>query len=62
MPLSIAKVETDEEALVQVCGGEDTAEHVKTIWADLLKDGRLDLSGQRLGDEKIGRLLKGLHM
>ena len=62
MPREVAEVNTDEEALTQVCGGLAMAERVKALWADMLEKKRLDVSNQRLTDADVHSLLKGLHM
>ena len=60
------EVKSDEEALVQVCGGgehgEAMAARVKLFWDDMMEKKRLDVSGQNLNDDDVKFLLKGLHM
>lgn len=51
-----------QDALVQVTGGEATADRVEALWEEIKTKNRLDLSDQGLSDDMIGRLLKGLHM
>lgn len=52
----------DADALVQVCGGEDMADKVKKLWDEMQEKKRLDVSDQRLNDDAIQRMIKGLHM
>ena len=49
-------------ALLAVCGSDSMVERVKALWDDIIQNRRLDVSGQGLTDEAVGRLLKGLHM
>lgn len=62
MPKAVADVKTDEDALRQVCGGEEMAERVRVLWEDMLEKKRLDVSNQNLTDADVHNLLKGLHM
>jgi hypothetical protein len=61
-PKEVLDIKTDEEALQQVCGGQETAEKAHKLWDEMHEKNRLDLSDQRLSDDEIGQLLKGIHM
>ena len=47
--------------LVRLCGGEEMATRVRTLWEDLIAKGRLDVSKQRLGNDDIKLLIKGIY-
>lgn len=61
MPKACA-IANDDEALVQVCGGESMAEKAKDLWEDIKAKRRLDVSDQHMTDDEVQRLIKGLHM
>eukprot|EP00966_Prymnesium_polylepis_P278624 6437175-Prymnesium_polylepis.1 len=61
-PKEVVNIKSDKEALIQVCGGESMAEKAQALWDEMHEKNRLDLSDQRLSDEEIGQLLKGIHM
>jgi hypothetical protein len=56
------EIKDDEQALLAVCGSDSMVERVKSLWDDIMTKKRLDVSGQGLTDDAVGRLLKGLHM
>jgi hypothetical protein len=56
------EIATDEDALLQVCGGEAMVERVKAQWTAIMDTKRLDVSEAGLDDDAVGKLLKGLHM
>lgn len=62
MPKQAGSVDTDEDALLQVCGSEDMVEKVRALWTEMMEKKRLDVSDQGLSDDGVKRLLKGLHM
>ena len=51
-----------QDALVQVCGGEEMADRATKLWDDIKSKNRLDVSDQKLSDDAVARLIKGLHM
>ena len=51
-----------QDALVQVCGGEEMADRATKLWEDIKTKHRLDVSNQKLSDDSVVRLIKGLHM
>lgn len=61
-PKEVVEIKSDREALVQVCGGEGMATRAQALWDEMHEKHRLDLADQRLSDEEIGQLLKGIHM
>ena len=62
MPKQAAEITDDEQALLAVCGSDSMVTMVKGLWDDIMEKKKLDVSGQGLTDEAVGRLLKGLHM
>ena len=62
MPKQAAEITDDEGALLAVCGSETMVKQVKDLWDDIMEKKKLDVSGQGLNDDAVGRLLKGLHM
>ena len=62
MPKQALEIKDDEQALVAVCGSEEMAEKVKALWEDIKEKKKLDVHGQGLTDESVGKMLKGLHM
>ena len=61
-PKEVRDIKTDAEALIQVCGSESMAKKAQALWDEMHEKNRLDLSDQKLSDEEIGQLLKGIHM
>ena len=51
-----------QDALVQVCGGEEMADRATQLWDDIKTKNRLDVSDQNLSDDDVKCLIKGLHM
>ena len=51
-----------QDALVQVCGGEEMADRATQLWDDIKAKNRLDVSDQNLSDDDVKCLIKGLHM
>ena len=51
-----------QDALVQVCGGEEMADRATKLWDDIKTKNRLDVSDQKLSDDDVKCLIKGLHM
>ena len=62
MPKQAADIQTDDQALLAVCGSESMVTQVKTLWEEMMEKKRMDVSGQGLTDDAVTRLLKGLHM
>ena len=38
------------------------ADRVTKLWEDIKTKNRLDVSDQKLSDDDVGRMIKGLHM
>jgi len=62
MPRQASEVNSDEDALIQVCGNESMADKVRLLWTEMMDKQKLDVSDQGLDDDAVTRLLKGIHM
>ena len=60
--MQLDEQDREDQQLVKTCGSESMVDRVKSTWNDMISKNRLDLSGQRLADDGVQKLLKGLHL